>query len=180
MSSVIKQNSSKQAAIDAIARCFRRRGYNGTSMSDLSEATGLGRSSLYHHFPGGKEEMALAALEVAEELLKGPIAGAIKSAMPGQPRIEFASILRNYYEDGRLGCLLAMIGMQDCPPESRRKIAELTNFWIDTLATFFGGNADAYVLARREIALLQGALMISIATEDTTAFEAALAEVERG
>ncbi|HET9641852.1 MAG TPA: TetR/AcrR family transcriptional regulator [Burkholderiaceae bacterium] len=38
-------------------------GYDGTTLSVISEATGLGKASLYHHFPGGKEQMATEVLE---------------------------------------------------------------------------------------------------------------------
>ena len=45
---------------------FRREGFDGASMSSIARATGLGRSSLYHYFPGGKHEMALTVLDHLE------------------------------------------------------------------------------------------------------------------
>lgn len=42
--------------------CFWERGYDGTSMQDLSEATGLGPQSLYGAF-GNKHELFLRALD---------------------------------------------------------------------------------------------------------------------
>ncbi|WP_245891543.1 TetR/AcrR family transcriptional regulator [Flavobacterium faecale] len=36
---------------------FWRKGYNATSLSDLSKATGAGASSLYNTFKGGKKEL---------------------------------------------------------------------------------------------------------------------------
>ena len=47
--------------IDKISRVFRQHGYEGATMSRLSAATGLERASLYHRFPGGKDEMVAAA-----------------------------------------------------------------------------------------------------------------------
>jgi AcrR family transcriptional regulator len=46
------------------ARVFNERGYDGTSMEDLARATGLSKSSIYHHFEG-KEELLRLALERA-------------------------------------------------------------------------------------------------------------------
>src|SRR6266481_2155438 len=43
-----------------LAAVFRRKGYAGTSYSDIREATGLVKASLYHRFPGGKEAMVTA------------------------------------------------------------------------------------------------------------------------
>jgi len=43
---------------DALTDVFRTYGYEGATLSRISEATGLQRASLYHRFPGGKEAMA--------------------------------------------------------------------------------------------------------------------------
>ncbi|WP_157670247.1 TetR/AcrR family transcriptional regulator [Chitinibacter sp. GC72] len=42
---------------------FHTYGYDGASLSLISQATGLGKGSLYHHFPNGKVEMASAVLQ---------------------------------------------------------------------------------------------------------------------
>jgi AcrR family transcriptional regulator len=47
---------------------FNERGYDGTSMEDLAKATGLSKSSIYHHFEG-KEELLRLALQRALEPL---------------------------------------------------------------------------------------------------------------
>ncbi|HMG40196.1 MAG TPA: helix-turn-helix domain-containing protein, partial [Acidimicrobiales bacterium] len=39
-----------------------RRGYNGMGLKAVSEAAGLPYGSIYHHFPGGKEEIAASAI----------------------------------------------------------------------------------------------------------------------
>ena len=54
-------NLSKDEVIQRIVAAFREHGYEGASLSILSQATGLGRSSLYHYFPNGKTDMAQAA-----------------------------------------------------------------------------------------------------------------------
>ena len=48
--------------LDRAMRLFWARGYEGTHLSDLVEATGLNRFSLYNEF-GGKEGLYRAALE---------------------------------------------------------------------------------------------------------------------
>ena len=42
---------------------FRRQGYNGTSLSQVTAAAGAPTGSLYHHFKGGKDELTAAVLE---------------------------------------------------------------------------------------------------------------------
>lgn len=54
--------------LDVAARVFTERGYDGTSMEDLSRASGLSKSSLYHHV-ASKEELLRRALERATDPL---------------------------------------------------------------------------------------------------------------
>ena len=55
------QKITREDALDRITAVFRKWGYEGATLRMISEATGLGRASLYHHFPGGKDDMARAA-----------------------------------------------------------------------------------------------------------------------
>ncbi len=51
------------------AELLSRDGYNGMGLKALSEATGLPFGSIYHHFPGGKDEIAATAIvETAEAI----------------------------------------------------------------------------------------------------------------
>ena len=61
---------SKDEVLDRLTKTFRTSGYDGASLARLSESTGIGRSSLYHYFPGGKEEMAQAVLAHANAWLE--------------------------------------------------------------------------------------------------------------
>jgi len=54
--------------IKTIAPIFNKKGYVGTSMSDLTEATGLTKGALYGNFKN-KEALALAAFEYNSKLL---------------------------------------------------------------------------------------------------------------
>ena len=44
---------------------FRRHGYNGTSLKQVTTAAGAPTGSLYHHFPGGKDDLTRVVLEIA-------------------------------------------------------------------------------------------------------------------
>lgn len=43
-----------------------RRGLQSTSFAEVTQATHTPRGSIYHHFPGGKQELVLAALDADE------------------------------------------------------------------------------------------------------------------
>ena len=44
--------------VERLSALFRTAGYDGASIGDIALATGLQKSSLYHRFPGGKQQMA--------------------------------------------------------------------------------------------------------------------------
>ncbi len=49
---------------------FRRHGYNGTSLSQISHASGATIGSIYHFFPGGKEALALAVIDATGDVYR--------------------------------------------------------------------------------------------------------------
>jgi TetR/AcrR family transcriptional repressor of nem operon len=61
-----KGEITRQAIIAAAAPIFNQRGYDGASMQDVMEATGLEKGGLYRHF-SGKEELAAEAFRYALE-----------------------------------------------------------------------------------------------------------------
>ena len=56
---------SEDQLLDSLVGVFGDRGYDAASLSDIASATGLQKSSLYHRFPGGKQQMAT---EVADRI----------------------------------------------------------------------------------------------------------------
>lgn len=46
---------SRERVIEAAAELFRTRGFDATSMREIAEAAGFGKSSLYHHVPSKQE-----------------------------------------------------------------------------------------------------------------------------
>jgi len=49
--------------IPLVAEVFRELGYEGASLNEITERTGIGKGSLYHFFPGGKELMVVEVLD---------------------------------------------------------------------------------------------------------------------
>jgi TetR/AcrR family transcriptional repressor of nem operon len=57
-----KKETTNKHIIEKAAELFNRKGYAGTSMSDIMKATGLEKGGIYGHFKS-KKEIALAAFE---------------------------------------------------------------------------------------------------------------------
>ncbi|ELK48087.1 TetR/AcrR family transcriptional regulator [Halobacillus sp. ACCC02827] len=70
-----KHADTKEIILNTSSNLFHIQGYNGTGLSQIIKESGAPRGSLYYHFPGGKEEIALEAIArmrtaVAEDLEK--------------------------------------------------------------------------------------------------------------
>jgi Transcriptional regulator len=50
--------------IEGTMDLLAKNGLQGTSLSDVLEATGAPRGSIYHHFPRGKDELIAAAVDL--------------------------------------------------------------------------------------------------------------------
>ena len=93
--------------LDRLTDVFRVYGYEGASLSKISEATGLQRASLYHRFPGGKEEMAKVVLERAGRWLKDRVLTPLSGPEKPEERIRrMSKELSIFFGGGRHCCLL--------------------------------------------------------------------------
>ena len=57
----------------AALRLFRRHGYHGVGINDILAEAQAPKGSMYHHFPGGKEEIAAAVVGLITSSLLGLI-----------------------------------------------------------------------------------------------------------
>lgn len=99
--------------IETVAPIFNRQGYVGTSMSDLTEATGLTKGALYGNFEN-KDALALAAFRHNSERLLGALDNVLEG--PGTaPEILFrlTDFYRNYdtFTRDMGGCPVLNVGI---------------------------------------------------------------------
>ena len=88
-------------------KVFREKGYAGTSLSDLEQATGLSRTSLYNAW-GNKEALFRASLVLHQELLGTPLLAELEhpSVRTGLANM-FKAQLRGLAKQSKpVGCLL--------------------------------------------------------------------------
>lgn len=62
-----KGEATKARLIASALSTFHAQGYRGTGLAQLLSDSGVPRGSLYFHFPGGKEEIASAAISEARQ-----------------------------------------------------------------------------------------------------------------
>lgn len=60
-------SEARERVLEAAERLFAEKGYKAVTLRDIALAVGIRHASLYHHVPGGKEELFV---EVTERNLK--------------------------------------------------------------------------------------------------------------
>jgi TetR/AcrR family transcriptional repressor of nem operon len=102
------------AVVDAAVGVFREKGFEGASIQDLVEATGIGRGSLYAAF-GSKEGLYLAALERYRERYAAPLAEMVTAQMPVRRLVReiLIGVVDEVVRDGhRQACLIVAGSME--------------------------------------------------------------------
>lgn len=59
--------NTREQMVEGTMDLLATNGLQGTSLSDVLEATGAPRGSIYHHFPGGKDELIAAAIDLTRQ-----------------------------------------------------------------------------------------------------------------
>jgi TetR/AcrR family transcriptional regulator, lmrAB and yxaGH operons repressor len=171
--------ASKDEIIDRLFTVFRDHGFEGASLSDLSRATGLGKSSLYHHFPNGKVQMAEAVLERATAVIDHDIVDVARPGTPLKARVhKVVATLERMYAGGRTACVLGQLAGSNPGAEVRQGLRIAFDHWIgaiESLARESGMSPErAHHFACDWIAWVQGALTLQAATGETASFERAM------
>ena len=166
----------------AVAEVFREHGFEGASLSAITARTGLGKGSLYHFFPGGKEEMAEAVL--AE--IDGWFTRAIFAPLRDDPDPETAirQMLREtdaYFRSGRRVCLIGAFALGDTRDRFAARIAAYFAAWRDALAEALtrAHRSGASERAEHAVLAIQGALVLARALDDPGVFGRALERLEQ-
>lgn len=170
---------SKDEIVERLFGVFQEYGFEGASLSDLSRATGLGKSSLYHHFPNGKLQMAEAVLDSATTLIDAEIAQVALASSPLKARVrKIVALLNQMYSGGRTLCVLGRLATSSVRAETQQGLRTVFELWIGAIAALAEESGmpsqRARYFAEDWIARLQGALILQAATGDTGAFERTL------
>ena len=173
---------SKEQIIRKLIPVFRHYGYEGATMSRLSEATGLKKASLYHHFQGGKEQMAEAVLEYIGNWINHNIFAPLKSDQAPRERIEaMCQGIDQLYQTGQEPCVLSVMSVGEADNLFHQKLKQSLKKWLDTLAKIVEETGiepqQARERAEDAIMLIQGALVLVRVSNNTEPFQRAIAKI---
>ena len=160
--------------LPALAEVFREYGYNGASLALISKATGLGKGSLYHFFPGGKAEMATAVLEEIEAWFRANIfTPLLQDSATSHAITEMFDAVIQYFQSGQRVCLVGALALNDPDDRFVTMISRYFEDWINALAHMLSnaGCPDAIDLAEEVIVEIQGGIILTRALNDPALFQ---------
>ncbi len=174
---------AKQSLLPALAETFRTLGYDGASLSNLSRATGLQKASLYHHFPGGKQEMAEAVLDEHAAQFENQVFAPLAGTEPLRKRIDrMLLVLDSEYNGGTAPSLFSLFSQGPKRDQFGGRIAAFYARWITSLSSALAENglprAEAVRRAADAVMVLEGALLLSRALSDTGPFQRVMRQLE--
>lgn len=170
--------STREGILLDLLEEFRACGFDGVSLSRISEVTGLGKASLYHHFPGGKGEMAEAVMGLAAAWLEAHVFEPLESK--GDPAERLAKVLKaleGFYAGGTKSCLLDVMPLGGSPAvrASVKSVFQRLLGGFEKLASDAGlSKAAARVRAEQALISLQGSLVLARGIGETAPFARAV------
>jgi TetR/AcrR family transcriptional repressor of nem operon len=168
-----KGQKTRQGIIHKAAPLFNQKGYEGTSLSDLMEATGLEKGGIYRHFDS-KQELAGEAFDHAWKLAMDARFEGLDDIPNAVDRLH--QFLRNFQErrhglvPGGCPLLNTAIESDDGNPQLRGKARQALHSWLDRLQSIVDEgkrkgeirpDIDATDLATLIVTTLEGSLMVS-------------------
>jgi len=172
--------------VRATARLLQRQGYSATGLNEIVALSGAPRGSLYFHFPGGKRELAVAAMQRSGGRLRDAIAavlagsGDLGAGLAALVDTLAAGLLASEYRDG---CPIATVALETASeaPELRTAAAAVFDSWLEAIAAHLrAGGFDAPAAERRSLLVLssiEGALILARARGNLTPLEAVREEL---
>ena len=173
-------SDSREKMIRATVDLLRERGYSGTSLGDVLARSGGPRGSIYHHFPGGKDELVTEALRRYTASIERRIAA------PGSAVDTVRALLSAMREGLRAtdfshGCAVAAVVLDASSAAVGSPAAEALASWRSVLAGALVRDGfstqRAARLATLVIAAFEGAIILSRADRDTAPLDAVEAEL---
>ena len=159
----------KQNLIVCAMRLFRRQGYASTGLNQILEESGAPKGSLYHYFPGGKEELGLAAIRHAGELISEMLREiAADSTTPEEFVESYCRTMAGWMKESgfQSGCPVATTLLETVPhsPQLTQAGNAVFDEWIGIISRVFDRDspaADARSQAEQLVSLMEGALLLS-------------------
>ncbi len=175
-------SGTRERLVNVAATLLQRQGLIGTGIKQILNEAGVPFSSLYHFFPGGKDELAAEAIRTSGEAYQRLVEGVLDAS--DDPITAFKDCFAGAAETLRAtgyadACPIATVALEVASTNEPLRVAtaEVFDSWLNAAAIRFAraglSRPIADSLALSVISLLEGAFVLCRAARSTQAMEAA-------
>jgi AcrR family transcriptional regulator len=174
--------TTRDRIVEQSAELFRRQGYNGTGVKQIVAAASAPFGSIYHFFPGGKEQLGAEVIRTSGALYLELFAGIAAEArdVPGAFADFFEGAGETLREtDYADACPIATVALEVASTNETLRLAtaEVFESWIAAASAFLIAagieQRRARTLSLSILSLLEGAFVFSRSMRSTEPLEAA-------
>jgi TetR/AcrR family transcriptional repressor of nem operon len=169
-----KAGQTKEFIIERTAPIFNKKGFGGTSLSDITTATGLTKGSIYGNF-ANKDEVGLAAFDYNLGKIQNIIRAEMTRYSSAKEKLlvyvdVYDNFLKHPFPEGGCPIMNTATECDDTHPELKKKAIGAINSWKKAVrqliekgiaAKEFNPKTDAEKIALSMIATIEGAIMIT-------------------
>ncbi|HEY9049500.1 MAG TPA: TetR/AcrR family transcriptional regulator [Ohtaekwangia sp.] len=187
-----KAELTKALIIEKTASVFNKKGFAGTSLTDIEEATGLTKGSIYSNFTS-KDDVALAVfdynLKTVNTIVNTEMSrySSSRERLMAYVKVYGKHVLDHPFPAGGCPILNTAIDADDTHPELRKRASAAVIAWKDTVVGLirkgiregeFTGSIDPEETALTMVATIEGAVMISKVTGKIAFLKTVMKSVE--
>jgi len=180
-----KQSEHRLNIVAAAAKLFRAQGYAATGLAEILDLSEAPKGSLYHYFPGGKEDVGATAVRAAGKTAARTLEGlAADGRGAAELVLAFADMLGGWLEktEYREGCPVATVLLEMAPQSDKIAQAGRGAFalWTEVIAGRLAAQGVAETRAMRlamfAVASIEGGLVLARVERDLGPLRAAAEE----
>ena len=169
---------TRERFVSETASLLRTQGYAATGVAQIVAAARAPLGSLYHHFPGGKEDLAAEAIRTsgAAYVALLPVTFDPAPDLPSGIRAFFSAAAAHLQETDFVdACPIATVALEVATTNEtlRQATADVFDGWLDYGTAYFAGRGLSSALARDLtlvlVTALEGAFVLDQATRRTDA-----------
>lgn len=160
--------NTKEKLISTTANLIQTKGYYGTGVSEILSSVGVPKGSLYHHLPGGKDELVSEALKYAAYKRAKRFSAAMKGkGSASQGLIAVVEVVQKELIDSnfRKGCPVTTVSLEIANEneELRETCEHLFQFWLKAVEDYliYKNVENWNIKANSYFTQLEGALLLS-------------------
>jgi AcrR family transcriptional regulator len=179
--------STRERMLRSTALLMRERGARATSIDEVLRHSGAPRGSVYHHFPGGREQLLAEAVDYAGDVVAEAIARwAPEELLAGFDRFVAAYRKTLLATDFRAGCPVVAVAVEArededaaAPVRAAAAFARWDAALVDRFAAAGIAPGRACELATLVLAAVEGALVLARSRRSTEPLDTIHAQLRR-